>query len=66
MKNLTRPLFKKALSKYLPEQINERKDKLGYPVPFAKWTRNQLKKYVIDSLTDRNAKMFKYLDRTIY
>ncbi len=62
-KHSTRPLFKKALSKYLPKQINERKDKLGYPVPFAEWTRKRLKKYVIDSLTNNNARMFKYLDR---
>src|SRR4030095_8837970 len=37
-KNLSRPLFRKALEEYLPREIANRKDKLGYPTPFEKWT----------------------------
>lgn len=65
VKDMSRPLFRKAFENYLPAQIISRKDKLGYPVPFDKWTRNNIKKYVVDTLTDPYALIFKYLDREL-
>lgn len=61
-KDVSRPLFRKAFGSYLPLQILNRKDKLGYPVPFDKWTRKNIKEYVVDILTNRNALMYKYLN----
>jgi asparagine synthase (glutamine-hydrolysing) len=49
-KNGTRPLYRRVFEKYLPAQITARKDKLGYPTPFAKWTRTSLKSMVSDVL----------------
>jgi asparagine synthase (glutamine-hydrolysing) len=62
-RNYTRPLFRKALLNYLPKTITDRKDKLGYPVPFNKWTRLNLKELVNDSLENPNSNIFKYIDK---
>lgn len=61
-KGVSRPLFRKAVQPYLPEQIVNRKDKLGFPVPFAQWTRTVLKSYVSDILLQKNALIYEYVD----
>ena len=47
---VSRPLFRRALKPYLPEEISNRKDKLGFPTPFTKWSRTNLKNYINDTL----------------
>lgn len=64
-KSVSRPLYRKALSPYLPESIVNRKDKLGYPVPFGKWTRTTLKKYLTDTLSDKNSLVYDFLNYKI-
>ena len=61
--NFTRPLYRKAFKNILPRQITERKDKLGYPAPFDKWTRNNIKEYVMDIFDDPNALIFSYINK---
>lgn len=61
-KNITRPLYRKAIEPYLPGEIVNRRDKLGYPVPFTKWTRNSLKSYISGILYSQNALIYDYLD----
>jgi asparagine synthase (glutamine-hydrolysing) len=61
-KGVSRPLFRKALAQYLPEEVVNRKDKLGYPVPFAKWTRTVLKDYISDTLLNRQSLIYDYLN----
>jgi asparagine synthase (glutamine-hydrolysing) len=61
-KGVSRPLFRKAVHPYLPDEIVNRKDKLGYPVPFTVWTRTILKDYVSDVLLDKNALIYEYID----
>ena len=61
-KNITRPLYRKAIEPYLPGEIANRRDKLGYPVPFTKWTRNTLKSYISGILYSQNALIYDYLD----
>jgi asparagine synthase (glutamine-hydrolysing) len=61
-KNTSRPLYRRTVEKFLPEQIVKRKDKLGYPTPFTKWTRSTLKNYVSDVLMSKDSLIYKYLD----
>jgi hypothetical protein len=61
-KNTSRPLFREALSAILPEEIINRKDKLGYPTPFAKWSRTVLKDYITEILTNKSALLFEYIN----
>lgn len=60
---ISRPLYRDALKEFLPDEIVNRKDKLGYPVPFAKWTRTTLKEYVCDSLLNLNNPVYNYLNK---
>ncbi len=62
-KGISRPLFRKALSARLPNQIVNRTDKLGYPTPFTKWTRGELKSYIQDSLNSTGTGFFDYVDK---
>ncbi len=59
----TRPLFRKVMKSYLPTEIINRKDKLGFPVPFSKWTRTILKDYVRDFLLNTNALLYDFADK---
>jgi asparagine synthase (glutamine-hydrolysing) len=45
-------IWKKALSKRVPEAILKRK-KAGFPVPYESWLRNDLRGQVREILTDR-------------
>ena len=61
--DISRPLFRKSVEPYLPEEIVKRRDKLGYPVPFAEWTRGPIKNYVTDILLNENSPLFNFFDR---
>jgi len=63
-KGVRRYLYRKSLEKRLPKEVSERKDKLGYPTPFASWTRTSLKDYINKTLLCSSAGINKYLDRT--
>jgi asparagine synthase (glutamine-hydrolysing) len=63
-RNVSRPLFRKALQSYLPKEIANRKDKLGYPTPFEKWTKTGLKDFINDKLTGNpNSLIYEYIDK---
>jgi asparagine synthase (glutamine-hydrolysing) len=61
-KRTTRPLFRRALKNMLPEEIYNRKDKLGYPTPFKKWTKTILKPRINDILFNDNSNIKEFLD----
>jgi len=61
----SRPLFRKSIAPFLPKEIVNRKDKLGYPVPFAKWTRGVLKSYVTDNLLNTDSALFTILEKKV-
>jgi len=44
----TKQLLKNAMGSELPEQILNRKDKMGFPVPFNEWVRGSAKDFVYD------------------
>ncbi len=62
-RGISRPLYRKALKPYLPEQVVNRKDKLGFPVPFTEWTRGSLKSYIQENLLSESNILFKYIDK---
>lgn len=61
--DISRPLYRNTLKSFLPEEITKRKDKLGFPTPFIKWTRNTLKPYINDILISDNFQLYKFLDK---
>ena len=64
-KGISRPLYRKALTKYLPEEIVNRKDKLGFPVPFSAWTKGLLKNFILDNLHSGSNDLSDYVDKSI-
>lgn len=62
-KGTSRPLYRKALKPHLPEEVVNRKDKLGFPVPFKEWTHHSLNKYIHDELLSSNNLLFEYINK---
>lgn len=58
----SKALFKKAIKNIVPQEILQRKDKMGFPVPLAEWYQGSLKDYVKEILlsdTTRQRGIFK-------
>lgn len=49
-------LFRKVVKNLLPEQVFNRKDKMGFPVPLHLWFRNSLGEFAKEVLLDEQAK----------
>lgn len=64
-KNVSRPFYRKALSKYLPKEVTERKDKLGFPTPFLKWSRTILKDFITEKLSNDSSCHVDYINITV-
>ncbi|MBE2217707.1 MAG: asparagine synthase (glutamine-hydrolyzing) [Ignavibacteria bacterium] len=64
-RGVTRPLYRKTLRPYLPAEVVNRKDKLGFPVPFSKWSKTSLKPFIIDTLLEKNSSLHDYIDSAI-
>jgi asparagine synthase (glutamine-hydrolysing) len=58
MKNI----FKKSIKKYIPREIINRKDKMGFPTPFSAWSKVELKDFIIDTLSTRKAKQRDFIN----
>lgn len=57
MKNVLR----KAMGKYVPDDVMNRKDKMGFPTPFNYWVKNDAKDFINDIFTTEKAKSRKYI-----
>jgi len=55
-------LLKKTIKDYMPEQIMNRKDKMGFPVPLHIWSKNKAKGFIMDTLLSKNAKERNIID----
>ena len=46
-------LYRQVIKNSLPAMIIERKDKMGFPVPFNQWLGNELREFVSDTLLSK-------------
>ncbi|MEP6779279.1 MAG: asparagine synthase (glutamine-hydrolyzing) [Gemmatimonadaceae bacterium] len=46
----------------LPQSVTDRKDKMGFPTPFAEWARGGARDYVFDVLSTKSALSRQYVD----
>lgn len=60
----SRPLYRKAMKNHLPEEVVNRKDKLGFPVPFSKWTHGSLRDFIYDEFLNSGNTIFEYVNRS--
>ncbi len=55
-------LLKTTFKNDLPEAINRRQDKMGFPVPLSEWLRDELKDFIQDIFHSENARHREYLN----
>lgn len=55
-------LLRNAYRETLPQEINERRDKMGFPVPLKEWFGNELRPFVMDILSNMHSKQRDYLN----
>lgn len=48
-------IFKRTMNKYLPESIQKRTDKMGFPIPFNHWIKNEAKDFIYDIFNSEKA-----------
>ncbi|MBI3354099.1 MAG: asparagine synthase (glutamine-hydrolyzing) [Nitrospirae bacterium] len=57
-------IFKKAVSNILPDEI-VRRSKRGFALPISHWFRNELKGFVLESLTDNSLRRIGYFSPSV-
>ena len=55
-------IFKKTMAPILPKSIQERKDKMGFPIPLNSWLKNELKDFVADVFSSSKAMQREFID----
>lgn len=55
-------IFKNTMSSILPKSIQERKDKMGFPIPLNAWFKNELKEFVADVFSSSKTMQREYID----
>ena len=55
-------LLKMCFERDLPEEVNRRTDKMGFPVPLSDWLQGELKDFVSDIFHSQKASLREYLN----
>lgn len=55
-------ILRESMSKYVPEEILNRKDKMGFPTPFAKWAKKETREFILDILSSQKAKQRDFIN----
>lgn len=55
-------IFKESLTKFLPNEIIYRKDKMGFPTPINQWFQSDLRDFVMDTFSSQKARQRDYID----
>ncbi len=58
----TKHLLKKTFNELLPNEIKDRKDKMGFPVPLNEWFKNELKDFFIETMKSLKNRKVKFLN----
>jgi asparagine synthase (glutamine-hydrolysing) len=51
-----------SMRDYLPDEIAERKDKMGFPVPLNRWLKNELRGFFVEVFSGQKAKARPYFN----
>lgn len=55
-------ILRESMRKYVPDRVLDRKDKMGFPTPFAKWAKNETRDYIMDILSSSKARNRDYIN----
>ncbi len=48
-------ILRSSMEKYVPSEIINRKDKMGFPTPFAQWAKSETRDFIMDILSTQKA-----------
>lgn len=57
-------IFKRVIEPYLPQQLLDRKDKMGFPIPLIQWMQNDIRDFVYDTMSTEAAKSRSFVDNS--
>jgi asparagine synthase (glutamine-hydrolysing) len=49
-------ILRQAMRKYVPDEIMDRKDKMGFPTPFTEWAKKETHDFIFDILSSLKAR----------
>ena len=55
-------ILRSTMSRYVPEQVMNRTDKMGFPTPFAVWAKGECRDFICDTLSTTKARQREYVD----
>ena len=55
-------ILKESMGHYLPQSIVERRDKMGFPVPFVEWMKGPAREFINDILSSKKALEREYIN----
>ncbi len=55
-------ILRSAMSKYVPERVMNRTDKMGFPTPFAVWAKGETRDFICDTLSTTKARQRQFID----
>ncbi|MCI9138208.1 MAG: asparagine synthase (glutamine-hydrolyzing) [Lachnospiraceae bacterium] len=58
-------LLREAMSKYVPSKVMDRKDKMGFPTPFARWAKKEARDFILDMLSSQKAKDRRFINNKV-
>ena len=58
-------ILRESMRGYVPEMIMNRKDKMGFPTPFAKWAKRETRDYILDILSSHKAKQRDFVNNAM-
>lgn len=63
-KGVAKHLLKETYKNILPDEINNRKDKMGFPIPLNEWFKDELKDFFIETIRSLQKRNIKYINIT--
>ena len=58
-------ILRKSMKQYVPDEIMNRQDKMGFPTPFAKWAKSETRDYIMDILSSQKAKQRDFINNNM-
>ena len=55
-------ILRSAMSKYVPDRVMNRTDKMGFPTPFAVWAKGETRDFICDTLSTTQARQRQFID----
>lgn len=55
-------VLRTSMRQYVPDVIMDRKDKMGFPTPFARWAKQEARDYIVDLLSSQRARQREFIN----